>query len=73
MLLLIKDKSSDESRKKTDEPVPDVEVEASEEEQEIDTKEEDDDDEVDGKSVDDEEENVSAILFYFSFYIIQIL
>lgn len=46
-------------RKKTDEPVPDIELEASEEEQEADTKE---DEEVYGKSADDEEENVCVLL-----------
>lgn len=55
-LLLIKEKVSDESRKKTDEPIPDVE-EVSDEEQEIDTK---DDEVVDRKSADEEEENVSV-------------
>lgn len=55
LLLFIQEKSSlDESRKKTDEPVPDVEEEASDEEL-VDTK---DNDEVDSKNADDEEENV---------------
>lgn len=54
----LKDKpSSAESKKKTDEPTPDVDGEASDEEQEADTKE---DEEIDGKSADDEEENVSV-------------
>lgn len=53
--------SLDESRKKTDEPVPDVE-EISDEEQEVETKE---DEEVDGKSADDEEENVLFISLPF--------
>lgn len=48
----------DESRKKTDEPVPDVEGEVSDEEQAADSK----DEEVAGKSADDEEENVSTPL-----------
>lgn len=55
----------DESRKKTDEPVPDVE-EVSDEEQTADTK----DEEVDGKSADDEEENVSISLKYYYYYYI---
>lgn len=55
-MLLIKEKVSDEVRKKTDEPVPDVE-EVSDEEQEINTK---DDEVVDIKSADEEEENVSV-------------
>lgn len=53
-----------ESNKKTDEPVPDVEGEVSdkasdeEQEAEIDVKE---DEEIDGKSAEDEEENVSVL------------
>lgn len=54
-----------ESNKKTDEPVPDVEGEfsdkASDEEQEAEVDIKDDDEEIDGKSVEDEEENVSAL------------
>lgn len=62
-IINVQDKSSsDESRKKTDEPIPDVEVEASDEEQEADTKE---DEEVDGKSADEEEENVCVTYFMF--------
>jgi len=58
LFILIKEKSSvNESSKKTDEPVPDVEPEVSDEEQEVDTKE---DEEVDSKSADDDEENVCA-------------
>ncbi|KAE9527354.1 hypothetical protein AGLY_013052 [Aphis glycines] len=53
-----KEKSSvNESSKKTDEPVPDVEPEVSDEEQEVNTKE---DEEVDSKSADDDEENVDV-------------
>lgn len=48
-----------ESNKKTDEPVPDVDAEVSDEEQEADIKE---DEEVDSKSADDDEENVRDTL-----------
>ncbi|XP_022178587.1 calnexin-like [Myzus persicae] len=53
-----KEKSSlNESSKKTDESVPDVDPEVSDEEQEADIKE---DEEVDSKSADDDEENVDV-------------
>lgn len=56
--LLKQEKSSlNESSKKTDEPVPDVEAEASDEDPEADIKEDED---VDSKSADDDEENVCA-------------
>lgn len=60
----MKEKSSDETRKKTDEPIPDVEGEASDEDQ-VDIKE---NDEIDGKDADDEEENVSTIYNYNQIY-----
>jgi len=52
-----KEKSSDESRKKTDESVPDVEGEVSDEEQELNIKE---DEEIEDKIADEEEENVDV-------------